>query len=121
VNPAYIVVPYRTYGKIARFDHYQTEGPSLVIRLANHVQLHSPQTVSRPQAGESFDPSRCREFPWRGFFPFWAATSVVVFQDGHGHDIRVVTDWVTIPAQQIADMYRSRWQVDLFFHWIKPH
>jgi len=28
---------------------------------------------------------------------------------------------MTIPAQQIADMYPSRWQVELFFRWIKPH
>lgn len=26
-----------------------------------------------------------------------------------------------LTAQQIADLYKSRWQVELFFKWLKPH
>ena len=26
-----------------------------------------------------------------------------------------------IPAQTVADLYRNRWQVELFFKWIKQH
>ena len=27
----------------------------------------------------------------------------------------------TLPALTIAALYKSRWQVELFFKWIKPH
>jgi Domain of unknown function (DUF4372)/Transposase DDE domain len=32
-----------------------------------------------------------------------------------------LTNHFTLPAQSIADLYRSRWQVELFFKWIKQH
>jgi len=33
----------------------------------------------------------------------------------------VLTNNFLIPAKTIADIYRSRWQVELFFKWIKQH
>ena len=32
-----------------------------------------------------------------------------------------LTNNITIPAQTIADLYRHRWQIELFFKWIKQH
>ncbi len=32
-----------------------------------------------------------------------------------------LTNNFTIPAQMVADLYRYRWQVELFFKWIKQH
>lgn len=32
-----------------------------------------------------------------------------------------VTNNFTLPAKAIADLYRQRWQVELFFKWIKQH
>ena len=32
-----------------------------------------------------------------------------------------LTNNFTIPAQTVADLYRYRWQVELFFKWIKQH
>jgi len=32
-----------------------------------------------------------------------------------------LTNNFTVPAQTIADLYRYRWQVELFFKWIKQH
>jgi len=32
-----------------------------------------------------------------------------------------ITNNFTLPALTIADLYRCRWQVELFFKWIKQH
>ena len=32
-----------------------------------------------------------------------------------------LTNNFTIPAKTVADLYRYRWQVELFFKWIKQH
>ena len=32
-----------------------------------------------------------------------------------------LTNNMTLPAKTIADLYKSRWQVELFFKWIKQH
>ena len=43
----------------------------------------------------------------------------------HGSQIDKTFNFLTnnflIPAQTVADLYRSRWQVELFFKWIKQH
>jgi IS4 transposase len=36
-----------------------------------------------------------------------------------GKELRIVTNDLDSPAQDIADLYRQRWQIELFFRWIK--
>jgi hypothetical protein len=36
-----------------------------------------------------------------------------------GKTLRIVTNDLDAPAQQIADLYKRRWQIELFFRWIK--
>jgi len=35
--------------------------------------------------------------------------------------LKFLTNHFTLPARTIADIYRQRWQVELFFKWIKQH
>ena len=46
----------------------------------------------------------------------------VVFVDTD-KDIRLnlLTNQMTLPALTIAELYRCRWQIELFFKWIKQH
>ncbi len=41
--------------------------------------------------------------------------------NGTGKTFNFLTNNFTIPAQTVADLYRYRWQVELFFKWIKQH
>jgi hypothetical protein len=41
----------------------------------------------------------------------------VVLQDGK--TLRVVTNDLDAPAQEIADLYKRRWAIELFFRWVK--
>jgi IS4 transposase len=38
-----------------------------------------------------------------------------------GKRITLLTNHFQLPAETVADLYRSRWQVELFFKWIKQH
>ena len=38
-----------------------------------------------------------------------------------GKTFNFLTNNFTIPAQTVADLYKQRWQVELFFKWIKQH
>ena len=46
----------------------------------------------------------------------------VVFVDtDKGNRLNLLTNQMTLPALTIAELYRCRWQVELFFKWIKQH
>ena len=45
---------------------------------------------------------------------------VVEFNDqGETKTLRLITDLVDVPASAVATLYRWRWQVELFFRWLK--
>ena len=39
----------------------------------------------------------------------------------HEHTLVFLTNNFTLPALKIAQIYKSRWQIELFFRWIKQH
>jgi hypothetical protein len=46
----------------------------------------------------------------------------IKYHDGQsGKTFDFLTNNFAIPAQTVADLYRYRWQVELFFKWIKQH
>ena len=43
------------------------------------------------------------------------------FRDAEGHKLVFLTNQMSLPAMTICQLYKSRWQVELFFKWIKQH
>jgi len=43
------------------------------------------------------------------------------FRDTDGRSLIFLTNNIALPATTICDLYRLRWQVELFFKWIKQH
>ena len=46
---------------------------------------------------------------------------VKFFDADNGNRLTFITNQFTLPAKTIADLYKCRWQVELFFKWIKQH
>jgi hypothetical protein len=42
-------------------------------------------------------------------------------RDDEGRYLVLLTNQMELPARTICDLYRQRWQVELFFKWIKQH
>ena len=58
----------------------------------------------------------------------WSAKSypeplrrIRVYDDEHQVTLILLTNQFDLPAGVIAELYRKRWQVELFFKWIKQH
>jgi hypothetical protein len=49
------------------------------------------------------------------------ARRVHFFDAEHHHDLIFFTNHFSLPALTIAQLYKSRWKVELFFKWIKQH
>jgi IS4 transposase len=41
--------------------------------------------------------------------------------DSKGNRIRIITNRFDLEAEELSDIYRWRWQIELFFKWIKQH
>jgi hypothetical protein len=110
---------YYDYGFWASLDG---AGCRFVTRLKNNTPLAVLQENGGPQDGGIL--SDCI-----GLLPQRLAASrrnplqkpvreIRVLSDS-GRELRIVTNDLEAPAAAIAELYRQRWQIELFFRWIK--
>lgn len=45
----------------------------------------------------------------------------IKYRDAEGHRLVFLTNHMTLSARTVCELYRLRWQVELFFKWIKQH
>lgn len=82
-------------------------------RLYSHsidksLGLRSDQTVTLTGKTSCFDyPDKIRR--------------VVIYDQEHGTRLILFTNNFQLPAQTIAQLYKQRWKIELFFKWIKQH
>ncbi|MGG4398174.1 IS4 family transposase [Paenibacillus thiaminolyticus] len=50
-----------------------------------------------------------------------AVLRLIEFNDDQGRTYRIVTNRFDLSAYQIAEIYRNRWHIELFFKWVKQH
>ncbi|MCM3339952.1 IS4 family transposase [Paenibacillus sp. MER TA 81-3] len=120
-DSAYILVMDRAYGKLERLDRFKEEGQSFVVRLRDNVHLEKPRALRRQAVPNS---RVIRDITSQLGTKLCQSTKrhrVVMFRDFEGREIRVATDLMQVTAEQIAQMYKARWQVEVFFRWIKQH
>lgn len=43
------------------------------------------------------------------------------YDEKQGREFMFLTNAMDLTAQQIADLYKNRWQIELFFKWLKQH
>ncbi len=59
-----------------------------------------------------------------GFYPKQGYPEVlrrIKYRDPDGRVLVFLTNDFSIPALMVADLYKGRWQIELFFKWIKQH
>jgi hypothetical protein len=49
----------------------------------------------------------------------WREVVVQYDEAGETHSLRLITNLLDVPAAVIAHLYRYRWQIELFFRWLK--
>ena len=110
---------YLDFTRLARFDAVKAW---FVVRSKCHVRFRVLE--SRPvdkSSGLRCDQIIQLKTRWsRRVYP-QRLRRVRVWGEEHGVSLVLLTNHLELPAAMISLLYRKRWQVELFFKWIKQH
>jgi IS4 transposase len=122
------IVPGATYVFDLGYYHFRwwqtmhEQGCRFVTRLKTNTKL----TITRERLIEPGLPvlsDRIGYLPGRQAKtrrnPFQDEVREVKVRTDNGKILRIVTNDLDAPAQQIADLYKRRWAIELYFRWIK--
>ncbi len=110
---------YYDYGWWAELDAADCR---LVTRLKTNTPLHQVERLPVPEV-ENILSDRIGFLPARQANsrrnPMDKAVREIRVRIDSGKILRIVTNDLDAPACEIADLYRRRWAIELFFRWIK--
>jgi hypothetical protein len=122
VTPGAYYVMDRGYLDFIRLFRLHRAGGFFVVRNKHHVKFRV--TASRP-VGKSLG-LRCDQTiqltsPWSVKSYPQPLRRIRVYDAQNKVTLVLLTNQFDLPAQMVAELYRKRWQVELFFKWIKQH
>lgn len=105
----------RGYFNFEKFDFYCAKGIRFVTRIKTNTVIHVieelPVKSSSPILRNAVVKIGKMKHPLR----------LIETLDSKGNKISIVCNDAKISAQEISDLYRTRWQIELFFKWCKQH
>jgi Domain of unknown function (DUF4372)/Transposase DDE domain len=118
---AYYVLD-RGYNDFGRLYQLAGAGALFVVRLRKNITFtrRRSQPVDKTTGLRSDQIVLFRDRRTHAKYP--QPVRRVVFVDlATGHRFRLLTNDFMLPARTIVELYRCRWQIELFFKWIKGH
>lgn len=99
------------------------KGCRIVTRLKAHTQLDVTQVRAVPDTANTIVSDRIGRLPARQARnrrnPMGMDVREVTVKIETGRILRIFTNDLDAPATAIADLYKRRWAIELFFRWIK--
>jgi hypothetical protein len=121
-EPGAIYVMDRGYIDFARLHTLQQAGAFFVTRAKSNLSSHRVYSAPTDRTtGVIADQTIALDGP-RTSQDYPEHLRRIRFRDAEtGKTLNFLTNQMALPALTICDLYKSRWQVELFFKWIKQH
>ncbi|OXM15532.1 IS4 family transposase [Paenibacillus herberti] len=109
----------RGYIDYAAFDRYSREGILFVTRLKSNTHMEPLEAYDVPAESVVSADWRVRIGSQQKRMKH--ELRMIQTQDSEGNELFLVTNRFDLTCDEISEMYRSRWAIELFFKWIKQH
>jgi hypothetical protein len=110
---------YLDFGRLARWHRAEAY---FVLRSKCHVRFRVTESrVVDKSMGLRCDQTIVLTSAWSRRSFGGPLRRIRVRDEAAGRSLVLLTNHFTLPAHTIAELYRARWQVELFFKWIKQH
>jgi len=109
----------RGYLHYKQFDYYSENGIRFVTRLKNNACVAVLRELEVDE--ESVIEEDLIVRLGKGKNQMEHDLRLVITQDSEGKAVMILTNDFNITAEEIGVIYRHRWQIELFFKWIKQH
>jgi IS4 transposase len=112
----------RGYLDFPRLARWQKEGAYFVVRSLGNIRFRILESspVDKATGLRCDQLIRLTRFQSKRAYPH-TLRRIRIFDPEHHQRIVLLTNELTLPAETISLLYRKRWQVELFFKWIKQH
>jgi IS4 transposase len=121
-EPGSFYIMDRGYLDFKRLHHIHNAGAFFLIRAKNNTALQRvySRPIDKPNGVHVDQTVRLLNFYARKDYPQHLRL-VKFYHPSYEHTLLLLTNNFELPALTIAMLYKARWQIELFFKWIKQN
>ncbi len=109
----------RGYVDYERFDRMTDDGYFFVSRLKKNAVTRDMYSFKLPEDSTVISEKIVLNGTYQNRAEHYFR--LIEVEDTKGNQLRLITNRFDLSADEISDIYRSRWAIELFFKWLKQH